>query len=272
MINADTNALKMADKCNEEVAPDAKKTGEEDTLDVEKIQQVVAYGKEVALDAGRAGEEDTLDVEKDSNALKRVHGERSEGTTGQQRTVYTMATGQNMTTGQQVRVKSMIDSGNTLRYGVAITDEFRRKLGLRYDSMRSKTVGTADKTGKMTQLGISEKFTLKIDGIGGYWSGKASVVKGLSDEVNIGTAALIRMGEARGKTVYLAFTPKGTRLGWMNPKEDNRCSDSEEKMLIKTIKEMQEENKSKAEADNGKAEAGTDTWPPGGQKPEEPKT
>ena len=58
----------------------------------------------------------------------------------------------------------------------------------------------------------------------------------------------------------------------MDPKEDNKRPDSEEKMLIKTIKEMQEENKSKAEADNGKAEAGTDTWHPGGQKPEGPKT
>ena len=82
------------------------------------------YSKEVALDTEKTGKDDTLDIEKDSTALKRVHGERSEGTTGQQRTVYTMATGQNMTTGQQVRVKSMIDSGNTLRYGVAITKEF----------------------------------------------------------------------------------------------------------------------------------------------------
>ena len=39
-------------------------------------------------------------------------------------------------------------------------------------------------------------------------------------------------------------------------------------MLIKTIKEIQEENKSKANADNGKAKANTDTWSPGGQKPE----
>ena len=31
---------------------------------------------------------------------------------------------------------------------------------------------------------------------------------------------------------------------------------------------MQEKKKSKAEADNGKAEAGTDTWSPGGEKPE----
>ena len=97
---------------------------------------------------------------------------------------------------------------------------------------------------------------MKIDGIGGYWSGRASVVKGLSDEINIGTGALIRIGEARGKIVYLAFTPKGTRLGWMEPGEESGYPE-EEKMLIKTIKEIQEESMSKAEAD-------TDTWEPKG--------
>ena len=93
MINADANALKVVDMYNEEVALDAEKTGEEDTLHVEKALKVVAYCKEITLDAERMGEEDTLDVEKDSTTLKRVHRERSEGTTGQQRTVYTMATG-----------------------------------------------------------------------------------------------------------------------------------------------------------------------------------
>ena len=82
------------------------------------------------------------------------------------------------------------------------------------------------------------------------------MVKGLSDEFNIETAALICMGEAQGKTVYLAFTPKGTCLGWMEPGEEIGCP--EEKMLIKTIKEIQEENMSKANAD-------TDTWEPGGK-------
>ena len=114
--------------------------------------------------------------------------------TGQQKNVYTMVTGHNLSTGQQLRVKSMIDSGNTLRTGVTITDAFRKRLRLKYSSMRTKTVGRANKTGKMIQLGISEEFELKIDGIGGYWSGRASMVKGLSNEVNIGTTALIRMG------------------------------------------------------------------------------
>ena len=165
-----------------------------------------------------------------------------------------MVTGHNMTTGQQLKVKSMIDSSNTLHCRVAITDACQKELGLKYYSMRTKTVGTADKTRKMIQLGISEEFELQIDGIREYWLGRASVVKGLSDEVNIRTATLIHGGEAREKTVYLAFTPKGTRLGWMEPgKEIGR---PEEKMLIKTIKEIQEENKSKANAD-------TDTWEPG---------
>ena len=62
--------------------------------------------------------------------------------------------------------------------------------------MRTKTVGTANKTRKIIQLGISEEFELQIDGIRGYLSGRASVVKGLSDEVNIRIAVLIHMGEA----------------------------------------------------------------------------
>ena len=90
----------------------------------------------------------------------------------------------------------MIDSGNTLRCGVTITDAFRKKLGLKFYGMQTNTVGTADKTGKMMQIGISEEFELDIDGIGGYWSRRASVVIGLSDEVNISTTALICMGEA----------------------------------------------------------------------------
>ena len=79
--------------------------------------------------------------------------------------------------------------------------------------MQTKTVGTANKTGKMIQLGISEEFELEIDGIGRYCSGGASKVKGLFNEVKIGIAALIHMGEAQGKTIYLASMLKGTHLG-----------------------------------------------------------
>ena len=96
---------------NKEVTLDAERTSELDTLDDK-------HSKEVALDAEKASEEDTLDTvskvgeetrmpelwddwteddstddEKDSTLLKRVHGDRSDGMTGQQRTAYTMAIG-----------------------------------------------------------------------------------------------------------------------------------------------------------------------------------
>ena len=110
-------------------------------------------------------EKDAVVADPSDETLKRVHGERSEVATGQQKTIYTIVTGHNMTTGQQLKVKSMIDSGNMLCCGVTITDKFRKKLGLKYYSMRTKTVGKASKTGKMIQLGISEEFELEIDGI-----------------------------------------------------------------------------------------------------------
>ena len=152
MINADANAM---DKYSEEVALDAEKASEEGTLDPEKTSE------EDTLDAVSKIEEETqkselLDdwteeaavADPRNETIKIIHGERSEMTTGQQKNVYTMVTGHNLSTGQQLRVKSMIDSGNTLRREVTITDAFRKSLALKYSSMRPKTVGTADKPGK----------------------------------------------------------------------------------------------------------------------------
>ena len=65
-----------------------------------------------------------------------------------------MVTGYNLETGQKPKVKSMIDSGNTLHCGIAITDIFRKKLGLKFYSMKTKTVGTANKSLKIVQIGI----------------------------------------------------------------------------------------------------------------------
>ena len=56
---------------------------------------------------------DTAVADPSDKIVKRVCGERLEVATGQQKTVYTMVTGHNLTTGQQLKVKSMIDSGNT---------------------------------------------------------------------------------------------------------------------------------------------------------------
>ena len=37
--------------------------------------------------------------------------------------------------GQKTQVKTMIDSGNTLDIGVAISDRFRKRMGLKYANL-----------------------------------------------------------------------------------------------------------------------------------------
>ena len=127
----------------------------------------------------------------------------------------------------------MIDSGNTLNTGVAISDKLRKKMGLRYDNLRKRTVGTANQKGKLIQLGETEEITIRLDGTGAVWTGKACVFQELADEMNIGTAALISMGKKKGKSPYLAFTPVGTKMGWLTPRKETY----EDKALIKEIRE-----------------------------------
>ena len=188
-------------------------------------------------------DEDTVTL---SGSLKKVGTEVknvcADTIQGQQKQVYNYAvvTGPE---GQRYRLKAMIDSGNTLKSGIAITDNLRKKLGLKFHSIKQKQVGTADKKKKLIQIGESEEFMLQLEGLGAKWAGKASVFQTLSDEINVGTAALIKMGESQGKTPYLAFTPRGTQMGWMDPGED-----LEGKMLIKTLK------------DEGQEQVKEDTW------------
>ena len=135
--------------------------------------------------------------------------------------------------GQKTRVKTMIDSGNTLDIGVAISDRFRKRMGLKYANLRRKVVGTANQKGKIIQLGETEEITIQLDGTGAKWTGKACVFQELADEMNIGTAALISAGRKKGKSLYLAFTPSGTTMGWLSPGKKT-CED---RPLIKQIKE-----------------------------------
>ena len=107
MMNSSGN---VRDVYSEEVTLDADKASEEETLDaVSRIEE------ETQRTENDSPTKETAVAEPSDETVKVIHGERSEVATGQQKNVYTMVTGQNLSTGQQLRVKSMIDSGNTLR-------------------------------------------------------------------------------------------------------------------------------------------------------------
>ena len=140
---------------------------EEDSADEEweNLAAVVAgeYDDDGFYDDYHENEdEDTVTL---SGSLKKVGTEVknvcADTIQGQQKQVYNYAvvTGPE---GQRYRLKAMIDSGNTLKSGIAITDNLRKKLGLKFHSIKQKQVGTADKKKKLIQIGESEEFMLKL--------------------------------------------------------------------------------------------------------------
>ena len=98
--------------------------------------------------------------------------------------------------GQKVRVKALIDTGNTIKEETAITDALHKQLGIGLESHGGVPIGTADANGpKMPKIGLSNLITMEIEGIKGKFNIKPAVVETLSDDLNIGNGWLIAVSK-----------------------------------------------------------------------------
>ena len=109
------------------------------------------------------------------------------------------------------KMKMMIDQGNLLGVGVAISEDTFRRMDLRYETISQSNVGTAGKGLGMTRLGRTRPFTIRIDGIKKAFQTKATVIRDLADEVNLG-GGFLQQAAARGIKTRLEFLPNGTLL------------------------------------------------------------
>ena len=116
----------------------------------------------------------------------------------------------------------MIDQGNLLSTGVGISKAFFKKMKLKYAKITKSNVKTAANGMGMTKLGLTEIFTLSIEGIKMIFDTQATVIKELSDDINIG-AGFLQRAAARGILTQLDFHPDGTRLN-MNKEAVNLVS------------------------------------------------
>ena len=126
----------------------------------------------------------------------------------------------NDNTGQSAYSKIMMDQGNLVKTGVAISEAFFQKLGLRYERLSRTKVGTACKGAQMTLIGWTEPFSLRFDGVNRIFSIKAAVFSKLSDDINIGQGFLQQLPKMietcgtchTGTRPQLEFHPDGTTL------------------------------------------------------------
>ena len=92
------------------------------------------------------------------------------------RRAYADGQAHNTTKGVKKLVKIMIDQGNLTSQGVAVSEKFMRKMSLGYSKLGRGVVPTAGAGHGMTHLGISEQFSLKLNGISKTFSVKHSSV------------------------------------------------------------------------------------------------
>ena len=96
----------------------------------------------------------------------------------------------------KVKIKALIDTGNTISEETAITAELHKQLKVGFEKVGGKPIGTANKTGpKLENHGISNLIKMEIEGIDGKFQIKPAVVNSLTDPLNIGNGFLESVGK-----------------------------------------------------------------------------
>lgn len=84
-----------------------------------------------------------------------------------------------------VKTKCIVDTGNTLNGSCAISSEFHRKLGIGFQKIQKKSIGTAKKAAQLTLLGISNPIEVKFEGISTKFLVKPRVIEDLHADLNL---------------------------------------------------------------------------------------
>ena len=106
--------------------------------------------------------------------------------------IYAMATLQGKN--GSATVKTLVDTGNTLKEDCAIHAELHRKLGVGFAVTRQGKCGTAKAGTSLVKLGISNPIILKLQDMKTRITIQPSVVESLSDQLNLGVSLLGRLG------------------------------------------------------------------------------
>ena len=113
--------------------------------------------------------------------------------------------------GQKLRVKSLVDTGNTIEEETAMTEYIHQQLNVGLEEIGGLPIGTANKNApKMQKLGTSNLIQMEIEGIKGRFQIKPAIVPTLTDGLNIGNGFLISL--SKQVPVKLEFDGGNARL------------------------------------------------------------
>ena len=108
--------------------------------------------------------------------------------------------------GESISTKAMIDTGNTLKSDAAISHTLHKKLGIGYEKLNKRSIGTAKKGAEMVSLGVSKPICLKLEGLQQQFEIRPRVIKGLHTDLNISSYFLAK------RKAKLSFSQERTIL------------------------------------------------------------
>lgn len=98
------------------------------------------------------------------------------------------------TTQKKTLVRTLLDTGNTLTEAVAISENLHRQLGVGFSNRHKREIGTAKRGSNLTKLGRSNRIEMSIEGINKKIVIRPSVIRGLSDSLNLGSQFFSKLG------------------------------------------------------------------------------
>ena len=105
----------------------------------------------------------------------------------------------------------VLDQGNLVNPGIVVSKVFFLRLGLGYADQTKLWLQTASEGSKLSTLGWTEAFPLKIEGITSQFKCQAATARGLSEDINLGSGFLQRVSTV-GMDAQLHFYPDGVSL------------------------------------------------------------
>ena len=141
-----------------------------------------------------------------------------------------------------VKTKCIVDTGNTLNGSCAINSEFHRKLGIGFQKIQKKSIGTAKKAAQLTLLGISNPIEVKFEGISTKFLVSPRVIEDLHADLNLSNLFLKKVGAkmdfSMERTILQIGDEKTELIQQMQPrKKEKRESRSEDKKPKKRKRE-----------------------------------
>ena len=152
---------------------------------------------------------------------------------GAHRRTYVNAMLRTVEGGPVLRTRVMIDQGNTLHSGVAMSQELHRKLGGLFERLGGRAANTAKKGAKLRVIGQSRPLYIKFGLQNRKFMIKPTIIEAFGDAVNIGSQFLQQHG------CQLKFSKNGTTM----------VLGEEEIPLIKMVQEGQPEETAREDAE-----------------------